>query len=119
VRNHRLAKSISDAAWARFLLWVSYYAHLHGVVRIAVPPPYTTHACSGCGRLVRKSLSTRTHVCAHCGLVLDRDENAARNILALAWLVVLVQRWSAPPEAPPEDAPEDNRTAGQAGTGSG
>jgi putative transposase len=59
---------------------------------------------------VRKSLSTRTHVCAHCGLVLDRDENVARNILALAWLLVLVRQWSAP---------EDDRTAGQAGTGSG
>jgi hypothetical protein len=54
--------------------------------------------------------------------VLDRDENAARNILGLAWLLVLVRQWSAPPEAPPDmppEAPEDDRTAGQAGTGSG
>lgn len=40
--------------------------------------------CSGCSRMVKKSLSERTHHCLHCGLVLDRDENAARNILALA-----------------------------------
>jgi putative transposase len=84
VKNHRLAKSISDAAWARFLLWVGYYARLHGVSLLAVPPQYTTQACSGCGTLVQKALSTRTHVCPDCGLILDRDENAARNILAWA-----------------------------------
>jgi putative transposase len=82
VKNHALAKSISDAAWALFLRWVQYYATLHGIPFIAVPPQFTSQMCSGCGRLVRKSLSTRTHVCVHCGLVLDRDENAARNILA-------------------------------------
>ena len=84
VKNHRLAKSISDAAWARFLLWLGYYARLHGILLLAVPPRYTTQACSGCGTLVQKTLSTRTHVCHTCGLMLDRDENAARNILAWA-----------------------------------
>jgi len=38
--------------------------------------------CSGCGERMEMSLSVRTHVCTNCGLVLDRDENAARNILA-------------------------------------
>jgi putative transposase len=47
----------------------------------AVPPAYTTQDCSGCGERVQNSLSVRTHVCTNCGLVLDRDENAARNIL--------------------------------------
>jgi putative transposase len=84
VKNHRLAKSISDAAWARFLLWLSYYARLHGILLLAVPPRYTTQACSSCETLVQKTLSTRTHVFHTCGLVLDRDENAARNILAWA-----------------------------------
>lgn len=84
IRNARLAKSIQDAAWGRFLMWLGYYARLHGVPLIAVPPHYTSQACSGCGALVRKTLSTRTHVCGYCGLVLDRDENAARNILAVA-----------------------------------
>ena len=46
---------------------------------IAVPPHYTSQACSGCGK-VRKSLSMRTHICPHCGLVLDRDHHAARVI---------------------------------------
>lgn len=107
VRNHRLAKSLHDAAWGRFLLWLGYYARLHGIPLISVPPQYTTQACSGCGILVQKSLSMRTHVCGHCGLVLDRDENAARNILAQALALsyhhgVLV-----------------NSTAGQAGSGPG
>jgi putative transposase len=110
VRNHRLAKSLQDAAWGRFLRWVAYYARLHGVPVIAVPPQYTTQTCSGCGTLVRKSLSTRTHVCWHCGLILDRDENAARNILARA-LAIWAQCTNG--------GRVQHRTAGQAGTGPG
>jgi putative transposase len=47
----------------------------------AVNPAYTTQDCSGCGERIYKSLSVRTHVCTNCGLILDRDENAARNIV--------------------------------------
>ncbi len=54
-------------------------------VAVAVPPQWTSQDCSGCGRRVRKSLSVRTHRCAHCGLVLDRDHNAARNILRASY----------------------------------
>ena len=86
VRNHQLAKSISDAAWGRFLEWVRYYSMIHHVAVVAVAPNFTSQMCSGCGYLVKKSLSQRTHHCVHCGLTLDRDENAARNILALALL---------------------------------
>src|SRR5258708_10654733 len=46
----------------------------------AVSPAYTSQDCSGCGERIYKTLSVRTHVCTHCGLILDRDENAARNI---------------------------------------
>ena len=84
VKNHRLAKSISDAAWGRFLAWVNYYGGLHDVPIVAVAPHFTTQDCSGCGKRVYKSLSVRTHVCPHCGLVLDRDHNAALNILSKA-----------------------------------
>ncbi len=84
VKNHRLAKSISDAAWGRFLSWVNYYGGLHDVPVIAVTPHFTTQDCSGCGKRVYKALSVRTHVCPHCGLVLDRDHNAAKNILSKA-----------------------------------
>ncbi len=81
VRNHRLAKSMSDASWGRFLQWATYYAGLHQVPFVAVPPQFTSQNCSGCGRVVKKSLSVRTHVCPHCNLILDRDHNAALNIL--------------------------------------
>ncbi len=84
VKNHRLAKSISDAAWGRFLAWVNYYGGLHDVPIVAVAPHFTTQDCSGCSKRVYKSLSVRTHVCPHCGLVLDRDHNAAKNILSKA-----------------------------------
>jgi putative transposase len=84
VKNHYLAKSISDAGWSQFLGWVRYYAALHGIECVAVPPAYTSQNCSGCGTYVKKSLSVRTHSCPHCGLILDRDQNAALNILEAA-----------------------------------
>ena len=84
VKNRKLAKSIHDAAWGQFLSWVKAYGIMHDVPIIAVAPQYTSQDCSGCGERVKKTLSTRTHVCPSCGLVLDRDENAAVNILAKA-----------------------------------
>ena len=94
VKNRSLAKAISDASWARFLWWVEHYAQAAGIVAVAVavPPQWTSQQCSGCGALVRKSLSVRAHRCPHCGLVLDRDHNAAKNILqaALATLALPV-----------------------------
>src|SRR2546428_377581 len=84
VKNHKLAKSIHDAAWGHFLSLVKAYGVMHGIEVVAVAPQYTSQDCSGCGARVKKTLSTRTHVCPKCGLVLDRDENAAVNILAKA-----------------------------------
>ena len=80
VRNHCLAKSISDASWSLFAEWLEYFGKVFGRITIAVNPAYTSQECSNCGTMVVKSLSTRTHVC-RCGCVLDRDENAAINIL--------------------------------------
>ena len=82
VKNHCLAKSINDAAWYQFRLWLEYLGEKHGKITVAVPPQFTSQNCSNCGEKVKKSLSTRTHICA-CGCQLDRDENAARNILKL------------------------------------
>jgi putative transposase len=45
-----------------------------------VPPAYTSHACSGCGKLVQKGLSVRWHLCPECGTSLQRDHNAALSI---------------------------------------
>nr|BBH87512.1 transposase [Thermosporothrix sp. COM3] len=84
VKNRHLAKSISDAAWGRFLWWVKYDGMLHRVPVIGVEPAYTSQDCSRCGQRVKKSLSMRTHLCPGCGLLLDRDHNAALNILQKA-----------------------------------
>ncbi len=81
VKNHRLAFAISDASWSLFRQWVEYFGKVFGVVSVAVPPHFTSQNCSNCGKIVKKSLSTRTHVCPHCGHTQDRDHNAARNIL--------------------------------------
>jgi len=84
VKNHHLAKSIQDAAWGQFMRWVNYYGVLHKIEVRAVAPQFTSQECSACGTLVKKSLSVRTHICPGCGIVLDRDHNAALNILAKA-----------------------------------
>ena len=85
VKNRRLAKSISDASWGRFLSWLNYYGMIHGIPVIAVEPAFTSQDCSDCGTRIKKSLSIRTHICSGCGLVLDRDHNAAINILEQAY----------------------------------
>jgi putative transposase len=79
IKNHKLAKSISDAAWSQFAQWLEYFGNVYGKTVIAVPPQYTSQDCSSCGNTVKKTLSTRTHIC-DCGATLDRDYNAARNI---------------------------------------
>ena len=81
VRNHKLAKSISDASWSMFVVWLEYYAKLHKIVTVAVPPQYTSQDCSRCGNRVQKTLSERTHQCMKCGQKMSRDHNAAKNIL--------------------------------------
>ena len=81
VQHPTLARSISDASWSKFLGFLSYKAEGAGAAVIRVNPRNTTQACSGCGVLVPKSLAVRVHSCPDCGLTLDRDENAARNIL--------------------------------------
>ena len=81
VRNHCLTKSINDASWYLFRIWLEYFGKVFGKITIAVNPAGTSQDCSVCGAMVKKTLSTRTHVCL-CGCVLDRDHNAARNILS-------------------------------------
>ncbi|NES46238.1 MAG: transposase [Moorea sp. SIO2C4] len=83
VKNHCLAKSINDAGWYKFREWLEHFGEKFGRVTVAVNPAYTSQNCSACGEVVKKSLSTRTHVCK-CGCELDRDHNAAINILTRA-----------------------------------
>lgn len=81
VKNHCLAQSINDASWYQFREWLEYFGKVFGKITIAVPAAGTSQECSQCGAVVKKSLSTRTHIC-QCGCALDRDHNAARNILS-------------------------------------
>ena len=62
VKNHSLAKSITDAGWSAFLSILSVKAACAGRRVIAVPPAYTSQACSGCGVLRHKGLSVRWHL---------------------------------------------------------
>jgi putative transposase len=79
-RKAGLNTSIHDAGWGHFLSILTFKAACAGKRAEAVNPAYTSQDCSGCGARIQKSLSVRTHVCTTCGLVMDRDENAARNI---------------------------------------
>src|SRR5215469_11038688 len=94
VRNRHLSKSISDASWGTFLQWVKYYGAVHQIAVIAVPPQFTTQDCSACGTRVKKSLSVRTHICPACGSILDRDENAAVNILQAGLTILFLMAFA-------------------------
>lgn len=83
LKNRRLARRISDAGWGSFVGILQFKAEEAGTQMILVDPKNTSQECSGCGNVVRKSLDVRIHRC-DCGLVLDRDVNAAKNILARA-----------------------------------
>lgn len=77
-----LNKSINDAGWGLFQQFCLYKAEEAGRTVLVVNPRYSSQVCSGCGAVVRKELSERWHSC-ECGCSLDRDHNAALNILAL------------------------------------
>lgn len=77
------AKSITDAGWSELLHNITYKAESAGSVVVKVDRRYTSQLCSGCGCIVKKSLSVRVHRC-ECGVVLNRDHNAALNILQRA-----------------------------------
>lgn len=81
--NYRnLNKSILDSGWGQFIGQLVYKAEDAGKHVMKVNPAYTSQICSQCGTLVKKELSERTHKCPHCNLMLDRDVNAAINILS-------------------------------------
>lgn len=96
VHNPCLAKSILDAAWSGFGQLVRVKAAWAGRAFVAVNPAYTSQDCHRCGHRQPMPLSERTFACPCCGLVLDRDHNAALNILRLG----LQSLGSQPLEAP-------------------
>ena len=81
VKNRHLSKSISDAGWGQLVSVTASKAEGAGKTVVLVEPAGTTIECSVCGTAVPKPLSERTHSCPSCGLVMDRDLNAARNVL--------------------------------------
>jgi putative transposase len=80
-RSRGMRKSILDVAWSQFISMTVAKAEEAGRRVVLVNPRDTTKMCSSCGKLVQKALRDRTHTCSDCGLVMDRDLNAAINIL--------------------------------------
>ena len=85
VKNHCLAKHIADASWNKLIITTSYKAEWAGKRVELVNHFNTSQICSGYSQIVKKDLSKRVHRCSFCGLTLDRDHNAAINILRLAF----------------------------------
>lgn len=83
IKNHTLAKSIADAAWSQFARYTRYKAASAGRTYVQIDPRGTSQRCSQCSAVVKKDLSVRVHQCPSCGLEIDRDHNAALNILAV------------------------------------
>ena len=80
--NKTISRGIADVAWGKFVQFTTYKAANAGRTVALVNPRGTTQMCSGCGSIVPKDLSVRIHECPNCGLRLNRDHNAALNILA-------------------------------------
>ncbi|MCX6046961.1 MAG: transposase, partial [Chloroflexi bacterium] len=77
-----ITRGIADVAWGQFVQFTAYKAANAGRTVVHVAPRGTTQLCSGCNAIVPKTLHVRIHDCPHCGLKLNRDHNAALNILA-------------------------------------
>lgn len=104
LRNGNLSRSAHDVGLGMFRTMLDYKAIDAGVEIVTVDPQNTSQVCSGCGCLVQKSLSVRIHSCPECGLTLDRDINAARNILSLGrrdWVLTWMVASCVAQEAPP------------------
>jgi len=82
LKNHHLAKSISDHAWGMLMRNTISKAESAGKIVVLVNPYNTSQRCSNCGAKVPKDLSVRVHDCPKCGLVMCRDSNSALVILA-------------------------------------
>ena len=86
VKNHNLARQITDASWGNFIQYLCYKAESAGCRVVGVNPRNTTKTCSECGNIQDMELSERTYLCQNCGLKIDRDLNASINILTTAGL---------------------------------
>ena len=96
VKNKYLSKSISDASWATFFRWCTDIAERDGLYFHQVGSKNTSQTCSSCGQKSPKKLSLgiRTFKCQFCGNAMDRDHNAAQNILLKAAAAFRGERWA-------------------------
>jgi len=78
-----IRKSMSDAAWAQLVQFVSYKAEEAGKIFTQVDPAYTSKTCSACGKIHKDFTFEKKTMRCSCGHVEDRDINAAKNILTL------------------------------------
>jgi putative transposase len=87
LRNRRLGRAISDVGFYEFRRQLEYKSKWYGANLIIAPRFYpSSKRCSNCGHVKRElSLSDRVYECENCGLVIDRDLNAARNLVAASW----------------------------------
>ena len=95
VKNRYLAKSISDASWGMFFDWLQWIAKRDSKHFHQVPPHHTSQTCSACCQksAIKLKLSQRLFDCKSCGMKLDRDHNAAINILNRAACVLRGEVW--------------------------
>ena len=85
LRNRKLSRIAHDIALGIFYEILNYKAMEAGVEVVTVNPRNTSQMCNGCGVIVQKNLTVRTHHCPDCGFTVDRDVNAALNILDIGW----------------------------------
>ena len=86
VKNRRLAQSIQNASWNRFISMLSYKAESAGMKVCGVDAKNTSKECNSCGNIQEMPLSEREYICDKCGLRMYRDINASINILKRATL---------------------------------
>ncbi len=99
LKNPKFAKSIADASWSKFFTYLLDKAEEAGREVVRVNPAYTSQTCSACGHRQPMPLSVRVYECPHCGLVIHRDHNGSKNILAEA-LQACGRAGRVVPEAP-------------------
>ncbi len=122
IKNHKLAKSIQDAAWGQLVRFTEYKALRSGSRVVRVPAAYTSQECFYCGTLNTIELDVREFTCIGCGRLIQRDPNAARVVLkrglALAGLAASKVGRDTPELKPVETRPlllQTTRGASQVG----
>jgi putative transposase len=102
LRNHSLAKSISDASWSSFARKAAFKADSLGKHTVFVDPWGTTQFCHACLHWVPKDLATREHVCPYCGEQIPRDRNSS---LLIKWLGIQSRPPTDSGSSPAEQGP--------------